>query len=258
MIEIRESDQVPDSTYFRVGSAEPDVNADGSITIYNGQGTRRSSWGAPGITSTVIYRSADFVAVHVGFHHKHGGGQTWRYYRTNGDDRVQRLTWSQLDDELRAEILDACGQNAPNWAKAPGKLRKDYKRPDPKARAFTGYKVMRVEGDTLESLYDPRTTYELGTTRIERSRPYHNGGYYVVPKLDGLKERFLAGNVYKAPTAGTYAIVECECWGNREYYAPDWVHPSHLEWFGDPLDWADKIAVTYCKPLTVIETITVE
>jgi len=144
---IKETASVPDTTYFRVGDAAPYVQ-DGAIYIRNGKGTARSSWGAPGVTSTVVVNTDDLAAIHVGFYHKHGGGQFWRYFRYR-DGEIVRERWSGLSDDERLMVLRGWGDRAPSWAKRPGKLRKDRVRPGelehterlPDGR-LVGYKVL--------------------------------------------------------------------------------------------------------------------
>lgn len=180
---ITSSTNVPDGTYFRTAAAEPVVNADGSLTIFNGQGTRRSSWGAPGVTTTVVYETETFAAVHVGFHHKHGGGQFWRYYIADGAT-VKGMTWASLDDATRQAILDAAKRKAPSWAKTPGKLRSEYVKPQDAHRegGETYFKAVAVADDgRMLSIFDGRTEYRLGETLVEPVRKGHGGGFYVYP-----------------------------------------------------------------------------
>lgn len=104
----------PNGTYFRTGDVEPDITGD-LLTIYSGKGQCRSSWGAPGVTSSVVVNGQDFIAIHIGWHHKHGGGQAWRYYV--GADR---RTWRQLStDQQQAVASGYKAGKAPGWAKAP-------------------------------------------------------------------------------------------------------------------------------------------
>ena len=119
MYQIVTSKNVPDFTYFRTGDCEPLVRDGATIEILNGQGTRRSSWGAPGVTSTVLVQTEDFVAVHVGFYHKHRGGQFYRYFVIE-NGVAQRVIWARLDNARRQMVLDA---RKPAWAKHPGNLR---------------------------------------------------------------------------------------------------------------------------------------
>ena len=122
-MEITTSDRIPDYTYFRVGDVAPRRKNSG-LEVLNGQGTRRSSWGSPGVTSTVVINEDDFAAIHTGFYHKHGGGQFWRYYIVE-DNKIQRLMWRSLTEERRLQVLDGFVARAPGWAREPGKLRRD-------------------------------------------------------------------------------------------------------------------------------------
>lgn len=244
-VSIIESNDVPDSTYFRTGDAEPTINNETrTITVLDGEGTSRS-WGRPGITSTVILETLDLVAIHVGFHHKHGGGQFWRYYQINGD--IRQVSWGSLDDDTRAAILDA---KRPSWAKVPGKLRSQYKSANPKKNMFAAYKVCGINDDgQLTSLYDTSIVYEIGRTKVQAARGgfneyvgwQHNGGWYV--HLDAqntldlyLSEKLVNSNLMQ-PRA---ALIKCECWGNTVEYA------------------SGKIAVTYCKPVELMQEIELE
>jgi hypothetical protein len=244
-MEIRFSSDVPDNTYFRTGDVEPTVE-DNGLTLYDGSGSRRS-WGQPGVTSTVVVSAPDFVAVHVGFHHKHGGGQFWRFYNVNG--AIEQVAWAGLADETRQIVLDAMDDKAPGWARQPGKLRKDYIKPAP--RKFSAFKVMRIADDKLLSLYDD-TEYQIGKTRIEQARPNHGGGYYVYTG-DDVKTRFLDGHIGRKVEGQQYALVACECWGRREYYDYSGECITYAVEHG-LLNSVHKVAVTYCKPQEVIET----
>lgn len=241
-MEIRVSNDVPDSTYFRTGDVEPEIS-DNALTVYDGNGSRRG-WGTPGVTSTVVVDAPDFVAVHVGFHHKHGGGQFWRFYNVNG--KIEQVSWTKLDDEIRQIVLDAYDENAPQWARVPGKLRRDCIKPAP--RKFLAFKIVELANE-MQSLYDG-TTYELGKTKIEKARRNHNGGYYVYTGSDVI-ERFRAGEIANRKE-GQYALLECECWGNREYYDAS---GDCITWWVEHEGWScHKIAVTYCKPVKIVDT----
>lgn len=236
MLTIELSKNVPDNTYFTSSDCEPTLDGK-TLTIYNGKGRSRS-WGAPSVTSTVVFESTDIIAIHVGFHHKHRGGQFWRYFQINGE--VKQVEWKNLDDDTRQAILEAYEKNAPNWANIPGKLRSQYQIAKPKANLFTAFKIMRVGDDgNLTSLYDKSIIYEIGKTKVQASRPDHEGGWYVY-KTEDVKARYLAGDVINVPKPGKKALVKCECWGNQVHYDND------------------KISVTYCKPVEVIEFFEVE
>ena len=115
-MEISYFKNVPDSTYFRVGEAEPEIQ-DGKLYLIHGRGTRRS-WGSPQVTSTIVLNDNDLTSVHVGFSHKHGGSQFWRHYK-----KGERKVWRQLTEEDKLRIIDAYKENAPGWANVPGKLK---------------------------------------------------------------------------------------------------------------------------------------
>jgi len=223
-----------DGTYFTATDCEPWAEG-GQVCFYDGHGSRRS-WGAPQITTTVVVNDCDFLALHVGFSHKHRGGQYWRYFVRTAEE-IERRTWPQLTDDERQIVLDAEGK-APNWAKSPGKLRKDYIRPE--RTTFTAYKILRVAEGGLTSLYD-NTPWALGKRNAQAAKEEHNGGFYVHPDQDKLMNLWGRGALVSADlvTPGTYALMECECSGRAIRYS------------------SGKIAVTYCKPVGMIKTFTV-
>lgn len=242
------SSYVPDSTYFVTGDAEPTIDADNSgITIYDGRGKRRS-WGTPGVTSTVVLDEDDFCAIHVGFHHKHGGGQFWRYYSADGVS-IRQVTWAALPDELRQRVLDGYDHRAPSWAKAPGKLRTQYDKPASRKR--TSYKMVRMDGDSLVSIYDGETVYTIGKRLAEAvgahagefnwmtEKNVHDGGYYSHPTPEQVLALWNSGNLVPASrkTSGKYALVECEISGRIVEF------PN------------GKLASTYLTPVAIIETV---
>lgn len=236
-MKISESSNVPDSTYFRTGDAEPKINADGSITIYNGNGTHRG-WGTPGVTSTVVYKDCDLVAIHVGFHHKHGGSQFWRYYTTDGTE-TRQIAWAKLADPQREAVLAAYEEKAPNWANVPGKLRTQYAKPT--SKTVTAYKLVRmfVSGEMC-SLYDYGTEYVIGKRLAQAARPDHNGGYYAHPSIEQVKALYHSGNLVPADClkdVRTLALLKVEMGGTIIHYANG------------------KMAATYCTPIEVLETI---
>jgi hypothetical protein len=68
----------------------------------------------------------------------------------------------------------------------------------------------------------------------------HNGGFYVHRDKERVKELFLNGRLVPSSkyVDGEYALVECECYGRVATFSNG------------------KLAVTYCKPLSVIERFT--
>lgn len=248
-MKILTSANVPDSTYFRTGDAEPTINEDGSITLYDGNGTSRS-WGRPGITSTIVHEDCDLVVIHVGFHHKHGGGQFWRYYTTDGTE-TRQVTWASLPDVTRQIVLDAYQAKAPSWAKAPGKLRANYAKPT--NRKQTSYKLVAVENDEMRSLYNGEE-YVIGKRKAEAvgSRAgnadwysdsvVHDGGYYSHPTAAQVKALWESGSLVpadKAEGVTQVALLECEIWG-RVVKFPN-----------------GKLASTYLTPTRIVEQWTV-
>lgn len=230
MLQIITSTACPNDTYFRVGDVEPELNGS-TLTIYDGTGARRS-WGAPGITSTIVLQSEDLTAIHVGFYHKHGGGQFWRYYR-----HEQQVTWAQLSDEERTRVLDAYENKcAPSWAKSPGKLRTSYMKPTIQTR--TSYKLVRIVDNRYYSIFDGETEYVLGKRLAEKAIEEHGGGYYSYPTVQGVINRFHAGTLFPErcyQQAMTLALLECEISGSMVEY------PS------------EKIASTYLRPIGEIQ-----
>ena len=59
-----------DSTYFRTSDVTPQVNGN-EITVIDGRGSRRSSWGQPSVCSTVKTLAENVVKVEVVGWHKH-------------------------------------------------------------------------------------------------------------------------------------------------------------------------------------------
>jgi hypothetical protein len=229
-LQIIVSTDVPDSTYFTTGSAEPDLDSN-ALTIYDGTGTRRSSWGQPGVTSTIVYQSGDLVSIHVGFFHKHGGGQFWRYYRLT-DGRWRQVTWAQLSDEDRQCVLTAYGEHrAPSFAKVPGKLRTEHKKPEMKT--MTTYKLVQIIDGRYYSVYDGDTEYVMGKRLAEKAVDEHGGGYYSYPSEQGVEKRFYNGSLFPErcyQQSMQLALIECEISGTilnyqGKKYASTYIRP---------------------------------
>lgn len=244
MLTIQTSSNVPDSTYFRTSDTEPTLSGE-TLAVYSGKGTRRSSWGAPETTSTVVLHDDDLVAVHVGYHHKHRGGQFWRYYTPSGTEGAwQQVAWPQLADAERQRVLDAAATKAPRWANVPGKLRTQHKAPTQNTR--TAYKLVHVDDDgIMRSVYDGETVYELGKRLAERAIADHRGGYYSYPTEYGLRMAFHQYDLWPDhcyDRAMRLALLEVEIGGTIVEYGQD---PEYR-----PI----KFASTYLRPVRVIET----
>lgn len=243
---IKTTSNVPDSTYFCTGDAEPEMRGD-TLLILEGRGQRRG-WGQPGVSSTVVVDDCDLVAIHVGFHHKHGGGQFWRYYMAGGDG-VEQVTWAKLPDQFRQKVLAAYEEKAPGWAKVPGKLRGEYKKPA--SKSMTSYKLVRICGNQMESIYGG-ATYEIGKRLAEAVDPRagedeygdvrHAGGYYSHPTPERVLALWESGSLVPArciSEGDRLAMVECEISGRIAKF------PN------------GKLASTYIKPVAVVAEYTV-
>lgn len=249
-MKINTSTNIPDSTYFTSNDVQPDINDDGSITIYDGRGTRRG-WGSPQVTSTVVFNECDFVSIHVGFSHKHRGGQAWYHYTTDGS-ATRRITWQQMPDDLRQNVLDN-ESKAPSWAKGPGKLRTERSKPTTSTRI--SYKLVEIANGKLVSLYDGKTEYQVGkrlgeavnaatTNHYNRDgllmADTHNGGYYSHPTAEQVLRLWDAGNLVPdecRETAKRLALLQCEISGKIVAYNNG------------------KLCSTYIKPMAVVSEI---
>ena len=59
--------------------------------------------------------------MHVGFHHKHRGGQGWAYFVAG-----QRRTWAQLTPAQQRRVVKAYRLGVPpSWAAQPGRIKGD-------------------------------------------------------------------------------------------------------------------------------------
>jgi len=227
---------IPDSTYFTMSDVEPthDEESD-TLTLFNGEGSRRS-WGRPSVTSTVIINSPLIVAVHVGFSHKHRGGQGWHYWRPSSAGVWEKVTWGQLPDSERKKVLDRTDR-APRWAKSPGKLKSEYKRGASKAK--TAYKIVKVDANgNFLSLYDD-SPWEIDAERCEKARDDHRGGFYAYSNREDLMEALRRGRLVpeRCLTGVTeLAILKVRLRGRMIRYT------SMV---------GTKIAATYLKPLEV-------
>lgn len=234
-MKININTNIPDSTYFAMSDVTPEIDSDGNITIYSGKGKSRS-WGAPQVTSTVVLEDCDLVAIHVGFSHKHRGGQGWHYFTTDGQT-TRKVTWAQLPDETRQRILNN-ENKAPRWAKTPGKLKSQAIKPA--AKMQTAYKLVRVDGDKLISLYDGEVEYKLGKRLAQKAADDHQGGWYSHPSVEQVKSLLGGGNLVPSRCLSqgmTLAMLRCEIGGTIIDY------PN------------GKKASTYLTPVEVIEQI---
>lgn len=149
MYAITTNSDIPDSTYFTMSDVTPEC-AGSTLTVWNGKGTRRS-WGAPGVESTVVVNYGTFAAVHVGFHHKHRGGQGWFYFVAN-----EYKTWAQLTEAQQKRVLKAFGEH-----KAPFlRLRRQNRQHAPDAAAHCGGPVSKNTGHLSRHCADGKFVHE--------------------------------------------------------------------------------------------------
>lgn len=138
-IEIHRHEIDPDK-YFTMSDVAPHISTIGdapTIKLYYGKGAYYS-WGSASVTTTVVIHTEDFVAIHVGFAHKHGGGQGWHYFRLQPDGLWHKRIWRGITDDQRRLVMDQYKfeqqmeftaeeqlrrVNLPLWAKSPN--RKD-------------------------------------------------------------------------------------------------------------------------------------
>lgn len=248
---ITQHTNIPDGTYFTATDVAPEILDGGEIAVYNGAGSRRS-WGRPQVTSTVVVDTDEFAAIHVGFSHKHRGGQGW-YYFDRKDDTTRRRRWAQLTDEQQALALDGYPTKAPGWAKTPGTPRAARAKPSDTER--TAYKLVEVDAEGgLRGLYDPTVVYTVGKRLTEAVGPsagvhddwqdggatkvVHAGGFYSYPDAHLLRQKWDDGTLvparcYQAPK--TIALIECRISGRIVAFP------------------GGKQASTYLTPLEVVE-----
>lgn len=234
---IHTSDNIPDSTYFTMCDVTPEYNvATDTLTTYTGEGKRRS-WGRPQCTSTVVLKDESLVAIHVGFSHKHRGGQGWHYFARNGQG-WHKVTWGKLDDEARQQVFDNLDK-APIWAKRPGKLKSE-RQPITYEKA---YKMVEVRDGRFLSLYDNQVEYALGRRMAQRAEEDHEGGYYAYRVLKSLRRAYDEGELVPSSCwtgVSQVAILEVEIGGNTVIYDNG------------------KYAATYLRPLSVVEVFDVQ
>ena len=195
--------------------------------LYHGQGTRRS-WGAPQVWSTVVVETDTFIAVHVGYSHKHRGGQQWYYFLA-----YERHTWNRLPDELQILVLDNV-HKAPRWAKVPGKRRSETAP----TKTQIAYKLVKVVDGKMLSLYDSATEYVIGKRLTQKARDGHAGGYYAYRSEE---------EVRTALNLKTLVPADCLC-------GVEIVALLKCELSGTIIEYGAKLAATYLRPLEVLDT----
>ena len=103
------------ANYFTLSEIAPVIEGS-TITYLNGWGEKRY-WGTPHVTATVFVRTNSFVALHMGYSHKHRGGQGYYYYVIS-DGEISRKNFSQLLAEQQY-LVEQNVSSLPSWAKKP-------------------------------------------------------------------------------------------------------------------------------------------
>lgn len=193
---VQAGDVVKDQWLHRA-LLEPQLvhNADGLWMLTVRRQGEHSRFEVPYIGSEIILADAELglVVVLVGWHgttpEKYGRlgyllpkGQFYRYYQQATDGTWSQVLWRQLNDALRALILDAVKEHAPDWARSPGKLQAERK-PPAKPVTMTSYKVVRVIDGRYFSLYNPEQEYVLGQRHKEPAKPKHGADSTRIPRL---------------------------------------------------------------------------
>jgi len=133
----QESNYVFTDYFLRTGDVEPVMDGD-NLTIYNsknGSGNKFTS-----VSNIIAVNTDHLTSVLCAWHCRHSGSQFWRHYRDG-----ERVNWKQLDDGERMLILDAFAEpHIPGWAKLPGKLTRDYLKPN---------ELQRLEIDEQGTIY---------------------------------------------------------------------------------------------------------
>lgn len=218
-------------TYFRMSDVSPQIDSlVCEVVVTVGEGASRS-WGRAKVNAHIIVDQPDFLACVVGFSHKHGGGQGWFYYQQgavgDGASVISRRTAAQLSLDQRRLAMDAWENRSPalSWVKRPyAQVDPVRQAPQPRVVAFKA--VTRKDGKLI-SYFDRETEYVLGKTLRQKALPGHGGGYYVFGSPELARKQ--------ASRYGEEAVVlACEVWGGCVQYG-------------------DKYAYTYLRPIEVIE-----
>jgi len=227
--QIADSGSYYDSTYFTMSDIVPYI-MNGVIKTYNFEGTRRG-WGRSQCKSTIVVNENGLVSIHVGFSHKHGGGQGYHHF-VNG----QKRTWAQLTEAQQMVIAEAVSEKAESWWKSAGKLKSERVIPT----STVAYKIVRMNDDELVSVYDATTRYEIGKKLTQACSEGHGGGYYAFESMESMYSSFKNGTTFPegTDTEGTFAVIQVECSGKRVDYKNG------------------KSAFTHIKPVAVIATFT--
>lgn len=231
--------------YILRHDVDPDLEGE-TLTHYYGRDKKHGYF----IESIVILTTDDLSCILTSYYTRHSRGQFYSYYQKN-DEVWSEVSWAKLADPDRHRLLLAYEDRAPEWAKVPGKLRDQYKKPV--MQTYTTYKIVEVRDGQYYSLFDGKTEYILGKRLAEKAITDHQGGYYSYPDPLKVEHLFHAGLLVRFKDRPmTATLLECEISGHIEHY-DDQGQPMT----NDPYRRAtpQKIASTYIRPMKVIKTI---
>ena len=197
---IIESEHEADSYYLRTGDVEPDLRENG-LEIYNGNNHKSGNKWCK-VENIIIHNDDRLTSVLCTWTCRHSGGQFWRHY-VDG----QRKNWKQLNDSDRMMILDGYDELAPCWANVPGKLTRDYLKPNELRKleideqgTIYGYKYLRLEDGNFYSIASVSKGVEWPDMEIEADRipaEDNTNGIYAMKsaKNPGLNGYYKTGRV---------------------------------------------------------------
>jgi len=223
-------------------------NADGLWTLAIKQQGEYGKFEVPYIQSQLLLSDpeSDLVVVLISYHgteaygpkryRRVSKGQFYRYYWQQPGG-WHRVLWQKLSDAWRTLILEITQEQAPAWARPPGKLSSERRPPAP-ACQMIAYKVVRVIEERYFSIYDPTQEYVIGERKRQRARPKHRGGFFTyATELAGLEylDSCVSFMPYHPEVAiPALALLECEIGGRI-------------------IDYGHKWASTYLCPMRVLE-----
>jgi hypothetical protein len=249
--QIVQSQNVIEDSWLTRSDVEPKLeqNQEGVfiLTVY-AQG-EHGTFEIPYISYHLVHVDEELVAILVAFHGTEAyrrkrdrrvtKGQFYRFYQRDDNGIWSRVNWKQLDEESRKTVLAAIPEQAPAWAKVPGKLEEEYGKPNRPVKTIS-YKLVRVIDGRYFSVYKPDEEYEIGKLKVQQAKKHHGGGYYSYPDAKVLLQLFhdkmlFSYRVYKEPLQ--LALLEVEITGRIIQY-------SNGKW-----------ASTFLRPLSVLSTV---
>lgn len=247
---VQSSETVTDGYLWR-RDVEPrlEQNQEGVFLLTIRQQGEFGKFDMPYIGSQIVHADEEMVVALVAYHgteaygrksHKRvTKGQFYRFYQRTDDGVWSQAKWKQLNDETRRIVLAAHQEQAPSWAKVPGKLEEDYATPKKVHTKTLSYKLVQVIDGRYYSLYKPDEEYVLGKLKTQKARAGHRGGYFSYPDHEKVvrlfhERKLVPYRCYRERMQ--LALLECEISGRIIEY-------NNGKW-----------ASTYLRPLSVLST----